>query len=188
MTRKMRIEKLFLAMVQLSACTFGGGYVIVPMMQRKFVQELSWLDDDEMMDLAVIAQTAPGAIAVNAAILVGYRILGAWGAAAAAAGTSLPPLVIISIISYFYAAFIDNGVIRLVMTSMQAGATAVICSLAANLFLDIKNTRRKMQLALLAAAFIAMHFCGAGIVPVLLCCAVYGVLDSYIRHRRGLEN
>ena len=90
---------LFVSTFQLSACTFGGGFVIIPLMRKKFVEELGWIEEQEMMDLTAIAQSSPGAIAVNASILVGYRVAGFRGAMLTVLGTILPPLFIISVIS-----------------------------------------------------------------------------------------
>ena len=67
---------LFTSTFTLSAFTFGGGFVIIPLMRKKFVEQLHWIDEEEMMDLTAIAQSSPGAIAVNASILVGYRVAG----------------------------------------------------------------------------------------------------------------
>ena len=82
---------LFFSSLKLSAFTFGGGYVIIPLMRKTFVEKYHWLSENEMMDLTAIAQSAPGAIAVNAAILVGYRIAGVVGALITVLGTVLPP-------------------------------------------------------------------------------------------------
>ena len=119
--------KLFLSTFQLSACTFGGGFVMIPLMQKKFVDELHWIEEQEMMDLTAIAQSSPGAIAVNASILVGYHVAGVFGALITVLGTVLPPLIIISIISFFYTAFRDNVIVNMAMTGMLAGVAAVIC-------------------------------------------------------------
>lgn len=77
MNRKHVLWKLFVSTLYLSAFTFGGGYVIVTLMKEKFVDELHWMEEDEMLDLIAIAQSAPGAIAVNGAIVVGYKLAGA---------------------------------------------------------------------------------------------------------------
>ena len=92
---------LFTSTFTLSAFTFGGGFVIIPLMRKKFVEQLHWIDEEEMMDLTAIAQSSPGAIAVNASILVGYRVAGVPGALVTVLGTVLPPLIILSIISFF---------------------------------------------------------------------------------------
>ena len=123
---KNKLATLFFSTLRISACTFGGGFVIVPLLRRKFVEDLGWVEDQEMLDLAAIAQSAPGPIAVNASVLVGYKVAGIPGALTAALGTALPPLVIISIISLFYAAFRANPVVDMVMKSMLAGVAAVI--------------------------------------------------------------
>ena len=105
--------QLFLSTLYISAFTFGGGFVIVTFMKKKFVDELHWIDEDEMLDLTAIAQSSPGSIAVNAAILVGWRIGGALGIAIAVLGTLLPPMLILSMISFFYAAFASNRYVAL---------------------------------------------------------------------------
>jgi chromate transporter len=123
---KQKFWKLFISTFRISACTFGGGFVIIPLMRRKFVEELGWIEEQEMLDLTAIAQSCPGAMAVNASILVGYRVAGIPGALITVLGTVLPPLVIISVISLFYQAFRDNAIVNLAMGGMLAynGMTA----------------------------------------------------------------
>lgn len=102
MTDKKKIlAKLFFSTLYLSAFTFGGGYVIVTLMKQKFVDELHWIQEDEMLDLIAIAQSAPGAIAVNGAIVVGFKLAGVLGAVTAIAASIIPPFLIITVISYF---------------------------------------------------------------------------------------
>ena len=115
---------LFVATLQLSAFTVGGGFVIVPLMRRKFIREKQWLDEDEMLDLTAIAQSAPGSIAINASILLGYRLAGFRGVLVTIFGTVLPPLFILSLVSMFYAAFKSNEYVVLAMEGMQAGVAA----------------------------------------------------------------
>ena len=74
--KKGILGKLFLSTLYLSTFTFGGGYVIITLMKKKFVDEYHWIDEQEMLDMTAIAQSSPGAIAVNGAIIVGYRIAG----------------------------------------------------------------------------------------------------------------
>lgn len=117
---------LFLSTFQLSAFTFGGGFVIIPLIRKKFVEQLGWIGEEEMLDLAAIAQSSPGAIAVNISILVGYRVAGVPGALLTVVGTMTPPLIVISVISLFYAAFRDNVFVNMAMCGMLAGVAAVI--------------------------------------------------------------
>ena len=107
MNKKVLI-KLFLSTLYLSAFTFGGGYVIVTLMKNKFVDECHWIEEKEMLDLVAIAQSAPGAIAVNGAIVVGYKLAGIIGVLVATVATVIPPFIIISVISVFYTLFREN--------------------------------------------------------------------------------
>ena len=100
--------KLFTSTFYLSAFTFGGGYVIIPLMKKKFADDLHWIEEKEMLDLTAIAQSSPGPIAVNAAILIGYRLAGKLGTLVTIIGTVLPPLITLSVISLFYQAFATN--------------------------------------------------------------------------------
>ena len=125
---KYKLRKLFLSTLYLSAFTFGGGYVIVTLMRKKFVSEYHWIDEDEMLDLIAIAQSAPGAIAVNGAIVVGYKLAGMLGVLVSVIATIIPPFVIISAISVCYNAFRTNLLVSLMLEGMQAGVGAVIAS------------------------------------------------------------
>lgn len=92
--KKIVLLKLFISTLYLSTFTFGGGYVIVTLMKKKFVDEYHWIEENEMLDLVAIAQSSPGAIAVNGAIVVGYKLAGAAGIFVAILGTVLPPIII----------------------------------------------------------------------------------------------
>ena len=120
MRKKQKVLwKLFLSTLYLSAFTFGGGYVIVTLMKDKFVDKYHWIEENEMLDLIAIAQSAPGAIAVNGAIVVGYKLAGLAGVLTAIFGTVLPPFLIISVISVFYQIFRDNFIISELLDGMQ---------------------------------------------------------------------
>lgn len=89
--KRQVLRRLFFSTLYLSAFTFGGGYVIVTLLKKKFVDEYHWIEEDEMLDLVAIAQSAPGAIAVNGAIVVGYKLAGMPGAAVAIVATIIRP-------------------------------------------------------------------------------------------------
>ena len=147
--------QLFLSTLYISAFTFGGGFVIITFMKRKFVDELHWIDENEMLDLAALAQSSPGAIAVNAAILVGWRVGGLPGMLTAVLGTILPPMTILSVISFFYAAFATNPYVALVLKGMQAGVAAVILDVVCGLGSKVLRLRRPVYLFVMAGAFLA---------------------------------
>lgn len=96
-----KLLRLFLSTLYISAFTFGGGFVIVTFMKKKFVDELHWIGEEEMMDYIALAQSSPGAISVNAAILVGWKIGNFPGMLIAVLGTIIPPVVILSVLSFF---------------------------------------------------------------------------------------
>ena len=110
--KRNRLLKIFLSTLYLSAFTFGGGYVIITLMKQKFVDELHWIDDDEMLDMVAIAQSSPGPIAVNGAVIIGYKLEGIPGVFSAVLGAVLPPFVILTVISMFYSAFRNLFVVR----------------------------------------------------------------------------
>ncbi len=178
--------KLFSSTFKLSACTFGGGFVIIPLMRKKFVEELGWIEEQEMLDLTAIAQSSPGAIAVNASILVGYHVCGITGALMTVLGTVLPPLIIISAISMFYQAFRANEVVGLVMKGMQAGVAAVICDVVVRMAADIIRERRLLSLAVLVGTFVAVRFSSVNIVLIIMVCGLIGAMDTF-RHEKTAE-
>jgi len=180
---KKTYRTLFLSTLQLSACTFGGGFVIVPLMKKKFVDTLGWIDEQEMLDLIAIAQSSPGPIAVNASILVGYRVAGPAGALLTVLGTVLPPLVIISVISLFYAAFRDNAVVSMAMNGMLAGVAAVICDVVLTLVAGVLKLKRTLPVLILIGAFLASRYWKVNIVLIILACGALGALDAWRRGR-----
>ena len=102
--------------------------MIITLMKKKFVDEYHWIDEEEMLDLVAIAQSAPGPIAVNGAIVIGYKLAGVPGLLVSILGTVTPPFVILSIVSLFYTAFRENLYIAMMLEGMQAGVGAVIAS------------------------------------------------------------
>lgn len=176
---------LFLSMFYISAFTFGGGFVIITFMKRKFVDELHWIDDQEMLDLTALAQSSPGAIAVNAAILVGWRAAGFLGMLFAVLGTILPPMIILSIVSFFYAAFSTNAYVALVLKGMQSGVAAVILDVVFSLGSNVIKTKSVVHLCIMALAFVAAFFFDINVIYIILTAAVSGIILSVIEHRKG---
>lgn len=185
--KKEKYRKLFFSTFKLSACTFGGGFVIVPLMRKKFVEELHWIEEQEMMDLTAIAQSSPGAIAVNASILVGYHVAGVPGALLTVLGTVLPPLIIISVISMFYKAFRDNAIVNMAMSGMLAGVAAVICDVVLTMAGSIFRRKRVLPVLILAASFAAVRYFKVSIIVVILVCGLVGALDVRHREKTGKE-
>lgn len=175
--------KLFSSTFSLSAFTFGGGFVIIPLMRKKFVEDLSWIDEEEMLDLTAIAQSSPGAIAVNASILIGYRLDGFKGALITVFGTVLPPLIILSMISLFYTAFRDSLIVGYVLRGMQAGVAAVIADVVLTMSADILKEHHIQPVIILVIAFVAAAILHVNVILIILICGVIGALNVLMGHR-----
>ena len=157
-----KLRKLFFSTLYLSTFTFGGGYVIVSLLKNKFVDELGWITQDEMMDLVAIAQSTPGSIAVNGAIVVGYKIAGILGILVSILGALLPPFIILTIISAVYSAFKQNFAIQALLTGMKSGVSAVIISVVVDMGMGIVKLREPILILGMVLAFIANYWFKGG--------------------------
>lgn len=178
--KKHVLWELFKATFMLSAFTFGGGFVIVSLMKKKFVEELKWLDEDEMLDITAIAQSSPGPIPINASVILGYRMCGIVGSLVAVLGTTLPPMIIISLISYFYAQFRSNTVISTALMVMRAGVAAVIFDVVINLAKNVIATKRVLYICLMVVAFMAKVLFSVDAMILILACLGIGIADLII--------
>ncbi|MFA6822050.1 MAG: chromate transporter [Sphaerochaetaceae bacterium] len=168
--------KLFSSTFILSAFTLGGGYVIVPLMRKTFVEKLQWIKEEEMLDLIAIGQSAPGPIAVNTSILVGYKIAHIAGAIVSLMGTVLPPLIILTVISYVYSAIQNNPIFQMLFFGMGVGVAAVILDAVVTLATTVIKNRKVIPILLMVGAFIAAALFKVDVIIVLLVSAIIGVL------------
>ena len=180
LSKKQILKKLFFSTLYLSTFTFGGGYVIVSLMKNKFVDELHWIDETEMMDLISIAQSSPGAVAVNGAIVVGYKLCGLAGAGLAILGAIIPPFVIISVISGFYTLFQSNPVIRSLLTGMRAGVGAVIVSVVWDMGFGVVKGKQFLPIVIIISAFIANYYFKINIIFIIFICIVFSVCKTVL--------
>ena len=178
---------LFLSTLYLSAFTFGGGYVIVTLMKKKFVDGFHWIDEEEMLDLVAIAQSSPGAIAVNGAIVVGYKLAGMAGGLTSVIATVLPPFVILSLISLCYTAFRSNEIAGWMLGGMESGVGAVIIQVVWEMTSGIVKEKQLTALLTMAAAFAANYFFGVNVILIILLCAGVGVISTLYREKKGVS-
>lgn len=183
--RAKTLLTLFFNMLYISTFTFGGGFVIITLMKQKFVDKLHWMDESEMLDMTAIAQSSPGAIAVNAAILVGWRIAGFAGMLTAVVATILPPMVILSAISYCYQAFESNRYVALALKGMQAGVAAVILSVVFDLGGKVVRERSALSFFLMILAFLATFVFNVNVVLIILAAAAVGVVSVLAARGKG---
>lgn len=167
---------LFLYTMRISAFTFGGGYVIVSLMKKQFVDKLGWLTEEEMLDYTALAQSSPGAIAVNASILVGYRIGGVSGAFTAIFGTILPPLILLTALSFIYEWFITIEIMRFLLMGMQAGVIAVICDVVCGLCVSIWREGRWIAVITAAVTLALVALLKVNVILIVAACALFGIL------------
>lgn len=185
MKKSQILWKIFVATLYLSAFTFGGGYVIISLLKDKFVNQLKWIEEEEMLDLVAIAQSSPGAIAVNGAIVIGYKLGGLLGTLAAVFGAVLPPLIIISLISIFYEAFRDIVWIRHLLTGMQAGVGALIVSVVYDMGSTLVKEKKISTYAIMLLSFIANYIFQINVIYIILAVAFYGVIVTVYSERKG---
>lgn len=180
METKKRYAKIFTSMFMLSAFTIGGGYVIVPLMKERFVEKLKWMDEEEMLDIIAISQSAPGAIAINSAILVGYRLQGGLGALLSVLGAILPPMFIMAIIASFYEVLKANSLVSSALLGMQAGVAAVIVDAVLSFAKTSCKEDKVLKLGLIFLIFVAASFFKINILILLLASIGLGILTSVI--------
>ena len=186
--KENRLWKLFISTFTLSAFTFGGGFVIVSLYKKKFVEELKWLEEDEMLDISAIAQSSPGPIPVNASVILGYRIHGILGSIVAILGTIIPPFVIISLISVFYQEFKSNEIIGIALQIMRAGVAAVILDVVVNLGKNVIKTKNALYTIVMVVAFIATYFFNLGAMYIIFTCLGIGLISIFIGYRKEKSN
>ena len=184
-SRNKVLLKLFLSTLYLSAFTFGGGYVIVSLMKKKFVDECGWIKEEEMLDLIAIAQSAPGPMAVNGAIVVGYKLAGLTGALVSILGTILPPFIIISIVSVCYEAFRDNYFVSQMLEGMQAGVGAVIASVVYEMGVGIVQEEDRISLLIVAGAFAGSCIFNINVVYIIIACGMIGMIRTFLSKKGG---
>lgn len=186
---KFKKLKLYLSLFRItfsiSAFTFGGGYIVIPMMRKYFVNDLELISEQELLDMAAIAQSTPGAIAVNIAVLVGYRISGIIGAIITCIGTVLPPLLILSTISLFYKSFRDNRAISAILKGMEAGVAATIVDLVIDMGQGILNEKNLLLTLMAPIAFLASFVFNINVLVIIISCSILCFIQSYIKSRQG---
>ncbi len=180
-----RLWTLFRTCFIISACTFGGGMVVISMLQKKFVEELGWIDEDEVMDMFAIAQSCPGVMAVNTSIIIGYRIAGPAGAVLTVLGTVIPPMAILAIISVFYTQFRTNTAVALVLKGMQAGVAAVMINVTASMIGNVLKDRKLISLVMLLGASVAAVLFGVDIILIIIVCGAVGGVYAYLSSKHG---
>ncbi|MDO4268396.1 MAG: chromate transporter [Eubacteriales bacterium] len=169
----------------ISAFTFGGGYVVVPMVRRFFVWKKRFFTEDDLMNMAAVAQSTPGAIAINLSALAGYRVAGLAGLVISCIAAVTPPLVILGAVSAFYSAFISNTVAAAVLKGMEAGVAAIMVDLIIDMCAMILKERSAFLSLMIPAAFAANFILHINVALILIVCCGLCIARVFWRRREN---
>ncbi len=178
------IVSLFITFMKIGAFTFGGGYAMIPIIQREIVEKKKWISEDEMLEIIAISESTPGPMAINSATFVGYNIGGFFGALAATLGVVIPSFIIILVISGLLNLFKDNKIVKAVFAGIRLGVLALLIKTFVSL---IKKSKHNfITYFILAGAFIAVAVFDVNAIFVILVCAFLGILFMLLERRREL--
>ena len=181
-SRFAKALSLFVTFFKIGAFTFGGGYAMIPLIQREIVETHHWLDDDDIMSVIAISESTPGPVAINMATFVGYRTAGVLGSTLATIGVILPSFVIILLVSGLLREFYNLDVVRYAFYGIRAGVLALIAKALWNLYK--KCPHNLFSYILMLAALIVVAFLKISALVVIIACAVCGLVYSLITTRR----
>ena len=181
-SKRSRLWKLFWVSLKLGAFTFGGGYAMIPLMQKEYVDNNHWIEESDILDMFAIAQSVPGVIAINSSILIGYRVAGVAGALLAALGVTLPSLISIMLITLIYHAFIENPIVLAAMRGIRAGVVALIISAVVKLKKGGITDIWQWAMAIIAFLLV-VFFAQIQVILLIVAGGVIGYLISLIRRR-----
>ena len=181
-SKAKRILTLFLTFFKIGAFTFGGGYAMIPLIQREIVEKHGWMTDEDILDIFAIAESAPGPIAINSATFVGWRVAGFFGAALATFGVVLPSFVIILLISFLLTNFADIAAVQYAFQGIRAGVLALLVKALWTMYK--KNPKSPIGYVIMAAAFVLVAFFNVPVLAVIIGCAVVGLVSALLTARK----
>ena len=178
-------------MMKIGAFTFGGGYAMIALLENEFVGKKGWLDKEEFLDLAAIAESTPGPIAINAATYIGYKRLGFLGALFATVGMCLPSFVVIYLISLFFDAFLSFEIVGYAFRGIQIGVIYIILSAGIRMLKGIKkNAFNLSAICTVTVLMIALSLFAINVSTIvyILTCGFLGVTLYLVRRSLGKED
>ena len=172
--------EFFLTCNKIGAFTLGGGYAMIPIMEREFVDKHQWMDRQEFMDIMVVAQTTPGIFAIDMASHIGYKLRGVWGGIVGALGIALPSIIAIMVIAMFFQNFKDNEYVAKFFRGVRPAVVALIAAPCVKMAKTANITWRTAWIPVACAALIWL----LGVSPIYIIIAaglagyLYGMLNS----------
>lgn len=182
---KNKLLNLFLTFFRIGLFTFGGGYAMIPLIQRETVENHKWISDDDILEVIAIAESTPGPIAINSATFIGYKVAGVWGSFFATLGVVLPSFIIILIISFALREFQDIKAVQYAFNGIRAGVLALIIKAWWGMY---KKMPKKLLAYFIAVpAFLAVAIFDINVLIVIVCAGVIGLISSIINNRRATK-
>lgn len=173
--------QVFATFFKIGAFTFGGGYAMIPLIQKEAVEKKGWVKDEDVLDIIAIAESTPGPIAINSATFLGYRVAGVLGSVCATLGVVLPSLVIILILSGLLREFSDLAPVRYAFFGIRAGVLALILKAMWGMYK--KAPKDILSYCLMAAVFLAVVLLDAPVLWVLAGAAAIGLTVTLCKGR-----
>lgn len=180
--RGKKIWKLFAAFFKIGAFTFGGGYAMIPLIQKEAVDKNGWVTDEDILEIIAIAESTPGPIAINSATFVGYRTAGVLGSVAATLGVVLPSFVLIYAISFVLRQFQELKAVQYAFQGIRAGVLALLCKALWGMYK--KNQKNWAAYMIMAGAFVLTGLLDISVLPVLAGCAIFGLVTAKAMERK----
>ena len=180
-----KIWRLFLSFLKIGAFTFGGGYAMIPLIQKEIVEKKEWITDDDILEIVAIAESTPGPIAINAATFVGFRICGFWGALFATLGVVIPSFFIILGISFILKEFQNVKVVQYAFNGIRAGVLALIIKALWSMYKQCP--KNAISYIIIMAAFLLTAFLNVDVLFVIIGCAIFGLISSVVISRRAKQ-
>ena len=173
---------LFFTFCRMGGLTFGGGYAMLPMIQKEIVEEKKWATEEEVLDYYAVGQCTPGIIAVNTATFIGYKVHGIIGAIVATLGVVFPSLIIITIIAALLKNFANYSIVQ----HAFSGIRVVVIALIVSAILKLAKTSIKNSTTLIIAiiAFILVAFVNLSPIYIVIAAACIGLILKFIRGRK----
>lgn len=167
---------LFVSFLKIGAFTFGGGYAMIPLIQKEAADRHKWMTDEEIMEIVAIAESTPGPIAVNAATFTGYHAAGVPGAVLATVGVVLPAFLVMIAASSSLTFFSGNQWVRWAFGGVRAGVLALIVKSLAGMYRQC--TKNALSYVIAAGVFVAAGFLNASVLLLIVLCALLGLFFS----------
>ncbi|MBR7142166.1 MAG: chromate transporter [Clostridia bacterium] len=180
--RLRRALSVFWSFFKIGAFTFGGGYAMIPLIQKETVEKKHWITDDDILEIIAIAESTPGPIAINSATFVGFRVAGVPGAMCATLGVVLPSFAMILAISYVLREFENIAAVQYAFNGIRAGVLALILKALWSMYKQCPKS--PVSYVIMATALVLTAFLKMNVLLVIVLCALFGLITSLLAERR----